>query len=76
MEVTKYLQNDFEEFANLSSLKIESITDSKTNNDIPFTGIVSTHMQDGCEITCNLQSLDIWVNLYLELKSTDHFAKI
>lgn len=78
VEVTLYLQNHFEEFANLSSLRIDSIVDSKTDIEIPTDGkeIVSSHMKDGSEIVCNLQSIDIWINLYLELKSTDHFAKI
>ena len=43
---------------------------------LPMTGVVKDHIQDGNLVVCNLESLDIWINLFLHLKSADKTCKI
>lgn len=73
--IVKYLYNEFDEFCDLSGLKITQLTRVSDGSLIPFTKTVSTHLVDGEEIIWEIESLDIWINVYLYLKSNDKAAQ-
>ena len=75
VEITKYLYNQFEEFCDLSALKVTKIIHAIDDRVIPIIGCVSNHLRDGDEVICDLESFDIWVNVYLQFVSADRKAQ-
>lgn len=71
IQISQYLCNNFEEFKDLSSLKISNIVSLKSGEILPMDRKIGDYLEDGDEIICNLESLDIWVNVHLNLRSTD-----
>ncbi|CAI2385643.1 unnamed protein product [Moneuplotes crassus] len=69
IEITKYLQDNFEEYYGISSLKVSNIIDAESNAILPLEGSVSEYLCDNSEIVCHLESLDIWINLVMQLKN-------
>ncbi len=67
IEITKYLQDNFEEYYGISSLKVTQITDAISNHELPLSGKVNDYLQDNSEIICHLESLDIWINLIMQV---------
>lgn len=74
-EITKCLQHEFDEFKELSALKVVQLWHKTTNNVIPFLGVVKDYISEEDEIICEVRSLDIWLNVYINFKSTLHCAQ-
>ncbi|CAI2385864.1 unnamed protein product [Moneuplotes crassus] len=76
IEITKYLQDNFEEYYCISSLKVSHIIDACNNSTLPLEGTVSEYLCDNSEIICHLESLDIWINLIMQLKNGQKVTQI
>ena len=66
-EIAFHLHNEFEEFQDLSSLKVTKMIDANSNMNIPLFGEVNKYLQDNSEVICEVESWDIWINLYLQV---------
>jgi hypothetical protein len=69
------LHHEFDEFKELSSLKIAKLTHKSRQENIPFVGTVSDFLKEEEEIVCEVRSLDIWLNLQIDFKTTNQYAQ-
>lgn len=74
-EIIKVLHHEFDEFKELSSLKIAKLTHKSRQENIPFVGTVSDFLKEEEEIVCEVRSLDIWLNLQIDFKTTNQYAQ-
>jgi hypothetical protein len=74
-EIIKVLHLQFDEFKELSALKITKLLHKGRNEKIPFVGNVSDFLKEEDEIVCDVRSLDIWLNLQIDFKTTSQCAQ-
>lgn len=74
-EIIKVLQHEFDEFKELSSLKISKLIHKGRQDNIPFVGTVSDFLKEEEEIVCEVRSLDIWLNLQIDFKTINQYAQ-
>ena len=73
-EIIRWLHEEFDEFRDLSALKITQLLRKSKDEVIPFIGVVGDYITEEEEIVCAVSSMDIWINIHIDFSSSNNYA--